>query len=720
MYCCSTATDVLDEESTTFGIRTLALDPERGLRINGEPVLLRGACVHHDNGVIGAATIDRAEERRVELLRAAGFNAIRSAHHPMSKAMLAACDRVGMLVMDETFDMWLQTKSDDDYALRFADWWEADVEAMVRKDVNHPSVILYSIGNEVPDGSTPVGVQLARAQADKVRALDDTRFVTQAVTGMLIAGPELFDEIRDAATATGVNEETEVNTAATNLGDIMGMAMLSPVVTAKTTEAFSHLDVAGYNYMATRFEPDGDRFPQRVIVSTESHPPSIDRDWAAVLRHPYVIGDFTWTGWDYLGEAGVGRTEYGDERAALGMSAFLGEYPWRAAWCADLDITGHRLPQSYYREIVFGLRTDPYVAVRRPEHHGRTVVHQSPWAWNDVVSSWSWAGHEGAPVTVEVYADADEVELLLDGRSLGRGPAGAANRFRAEFETTYEPGVLEAVAWRDGKEVGRTSLRSAAGPGGARRPRRPRRDQRGSHRSRVRHAHARRRGRVAVQHRRIGRSRSRSTVRVSCKVWAVRTRAPRRDSPNLPAGRSTAEPSRSCARPVPAPSRSPQPRRDANRSRSASMPGPDRGRATQMTWELRWHPFRAEWVLFTAHRGARPWIGETVADDEAPVPADNALAPLGRRIDTTNPDYRGVFVFTNDLPVFSPDAPEPPERRRPVPHATRGRHRRGRLLPPRPEPLDGRPRRRRGERGRHHLAGAHPRAAVAATASRTC
>ena len=152
--------DVVDEESTTFGIRSLAVDAERGLRINGEPVLLRGACVHHDNGVIGAATIDRADERRVELLRAAGFNAIRSAHQPMSKAMLAACDRLGMLVMDETFDMWMQTKSEDDYALRFADWWEADVEAMVRKDVNHPSVIFYSIGNEVPDGSTPAGLHL--------------------------------------------------------------------------------------------------------------------------------------------------------------------------------------------------------------------------------------------------------------------------------------------------------------------------------------------------------------------------------------------------------------------------------------------------------------------------------------------------------------------------------------------------------------------------------
>ena len=455
---------VVDEESTTFGIRSLALDPALGLRINGEPVLLRGACVHHDNGVLGAATIDRAEERRVERLRAAGFNAIRSAHNPMSKAMLSACDRLGMLVMDETFDMWLQTKSEDDYALRFADWWDADVEAMVRKDVNHPSVILYSIGNEVPDGSTPVGVQLGRALAEKVRALDDTRFVTQAVSGLLASGPELLDDIRDAATATGTDEETGVNTAITNLGDVMVALMRSPVVTAKTHEAFSHLDVAGYNYMASRFELDGELFPNRVIVSTESHPPSVDTDWAAVLHNPQVIGDFTWTGWDYLGEVGVGRVEYGDEPSPLGMTAFVADYPWLTAWCADIDITGHRLPQSYYREIVFGRRTDPYLAVRRPEHHGKTVVHASPWAWTDVVSSWSWDGHEGAPVVVEVYADADEVELLVNGRSLGPQPAGADHRFRAAFDTTYEPGLLEAVAWRGGTELGRTQLRSATGP----------------------------------------------------------------------------------------------------------------------------------------------------------------------------------------------------------------------------------------------------------------
>ena len=152
--------EVLDEESTTFGIRSLTVDPVRGLRVNGEQVLLRGACVHHDNGLLGAATIGRAEERRVELLKEAGFNAIRSAHNPLSRPMLEACDRLGVLVMDETFDMWTQPKSEHDYALRFPDWWEADVEAMVRKDFNHPSVILYSIGNEIPEAGTPMGARV--------------------------------------------------------------------------------------------------------------------------------------------------------------------------------------------------------------------------------------------------------------------------------------------------------------------------------------------------------------------------------------------------------------------------------------------------------------------------------------------------------------------------------------------------------------------------------
>jgi beta-galactosidase len=454
--------EVLDEEATAFGIRTLALDPRRGLRVNGETVLLRGACVHHDNGPIGAATIDRAEERRVELLQAAGFNALRSAHNPMSRAMLDACDRLGVLVMDESFDMWGQPKTEDDYARRHDDWWEADVEAMVRKDVNHPSVVMYSIGNEIPDGSTPDGIHRARAQAEKVRALDPSRYVTQAVSGIMAAGARILEAVRDQMAAPAIDEDTGVNTAMTNLAEVMNEVQQSPLITELLAEACSHLDVAGYNYMHARFEADHEAHPNRVIVASETHPSDMDVGWARVTEHPQVIGDFTWTGWDYLGEAGIGRIAFGEAAGEMGMHAFHGEYPWLAAGCGDLDITGHRRPQSYYREIVFGLRTDPYVAVQRPEHHGQPIAHGSPWSWSDVVSSWSWAGHEGAPVTVEVYADADEVELLVNGESVGRQPV---ERFRAAFETTHQPGELEAVAWRGEKEVGRMALATEADEG---------------------------------------------------------------------------------------------------------------------------------------------------------------------------------------------------------------------------------------------------------------
>jgi beta-galactosidase len=449
--------EVVDREGTTFGIRSLEVDAARGMRINGEPVKLRGACIHHDNGVLGAATFARAEERRVELLRAAGFNALRSAHHPMSRALLDACDRLGMLVMDEAFDMWSQPKSNSDYARSFPDWWEADVEAMVRKDRNHPSVVMYSIGNEIPEAGSPAGAAQGRAMAQAIRALDDSRFTTNAVNPVASIGMPLFE-----GTAHLYGEEHEdagVNTLLTGHWAILQTVLQQDVVDERTAESFGAVDVAGYNYLDSRYEVDHELHPNRVIVGAETFPVQIADGWAQVQALPHLIGDFTWTGWDYLGEVGVGRTEYeGSDHA------FHAEYPWLTAWVGDLDITGHRRPLSYYREIVFGLRQDPYVVVRRPEHHGRPITYTSPWAWSDAVSSWSWPGFEGQPVTVEVYADADEVELLLDDRSLARLPGGAAVRFKAEVELTYEPGTLAAVAYRGGIEVGRSSLRSASGP----------------------------------------------------------------------------------------------------------------------------------------------------------------------------------------------------------------------------------------------------------------
>ncbi len=449
----------VDTETVTFGIRSLRLDPDHGLRVNDETVKLRGACVHHDNGLLGAATFARAEERRVQLLKEAGFNAIRMSHHPMSTAMLDACDRLGVLVMDEAFDVWTSAKSDFDYSLSFAEWWERDIEAMVAKDYNHPSVILYSTGNEISETGSPAGAALGRELAEKVRSLDGTRYVTNAVNGLLAVLSDL-SALRQQAEPTA-GEGAGINTLMANMADAMNALGASGLVTDRTAESFSVLDVAGMNYMESRYGQDRELFPNRIILGTETFPTHIDGNWRLVRQYGHVIGDFTWTGWDYLGEAGIGRPQYLAPDTA--RPSLMAPYPYLVAGSGDLDVTGHRRQASYYREIVFGLRAEPYLAVQRPRRHGQ-VFAGTPWAWTDSISSWTWPGFEGAPVTVEVYSDADEVELLVNGRRVGGGPAGEGHRFRAEFETVYEPGDLTAIAYRNGRETRRHTVRSAAGP----------------------------------------------------------------------------------------------------------------------------------------------------------------------------------------------------------------------------------------------------------------
>ncbi len=449
----------VDTDSATFGIRSLQLDPERGLRVNGESVKLRGACVHHDNGVLGAATYARAEERRVQLLKDAGFNAIRMSHHPMSRAMLDACDRLGMFVLDEAFDMWTSAKSEYDYSLSFPEWWERDLEAMVANDFNHPSVILYSIGNEIPEAGSPHGAAWGRKLAEKVRSLDGTRYVTNAVNGMLAVMADLAAMRQQAPQAA--EEGAGINSLMADPAQAMDMIAASELVTRRTAESFALLDVAGMNYAESRYALDRELFPNRIILGTETFSTRIDGNWRLVKQYGHVIGDFAWTGWDYLGEVGIGRPQYLTPDGPA--PEFTGPYPYLTAGCGDIDITGHRRPASYYREIVFGLRAQPYIAVQRPEHHGKTFAG-TPWAWSDTLASWTWPGFEDAPVKVEVYSDADEVELLVNGRALGRRPVGQDNRFRTEFDTRYEPGELLAIAYRDGVETGRSTLRSATGP----------------------------------------------------------------------------------------------------------------------------------------------------------------------------------------------------------------------------------------------------------------
>ncbi|WP_062077171.1 glycoside hydrolase family 2 TIM barrel-domain containing protein [Demequina globuliformis] len=435
-----------------FGIRKVTIDPRHGLRINGVTTKLRGACVHHDNGVLGAAAIARADERRVEILKSAGFNAIRASHNPLSSAMIDACDRLGMLVIDEAFDTWTQSKMAFDYSVSFPEWWHRDLESMVERDFNHPSVIMYSIGNEIVDLGTTLGATWARDLAEATRALDPTRPITNAINGLLTL---MIDPPTETPGAGG-----GLNTTMSEMGDILSQMNVAPPVTERTREPHAIVDVAGMNYGEARYEVDREMFPNRIILGTETYGPKIAKLWELVEANSHVIGDFTWTGWDYLGEAGIGRVTYAGESDA--NDGLMGSYPTLVAGCGDIDILGHRRPLSFYRETIFGLRDVPYIAVHRPQRHGQEPI-AGAWSWDDAISTWTWDVPTGSPVRIDVYSSADEVELRLDGRQIARATVGETRRNIAEFEAQFRPGHLEAIAYTHGEETGRSSLHSGDG-----------------------------------------------------------------------------------------------------------------------------------------------------------------------------------------------------------------------------------------------------------------
>jgi beta-galactosidase len=410
---------VADLVEQPFGIRRIEIDAEKGLRVNGVPYEMQGACMHHDNGPLGSATIDRAEERRVEVMKAAGFNAIRTSHNPPSPAFLDACDRLGMLVIDEAFDMWERPKNPEDYHRFFKDWWAGDLAAMVRRDRNHPSVVLWSIGNEINERADPSGLEIAKRLIAGVRKDDPTRGVTEAICG--------FWDHKDRPWTD-------------------------------THPAFELLDVGGYNYQWKEYENDHARAPARVMAGTESFPLEAFENWDAVLRLPYVIGDFVWTGWDYLGESGIGRAYVEGEEPG----AFLGPWPWHVAGCGDIDILGYRKPQSYYREALFR-KGVLHVAVHRPLPEGKKEK-VTLWGWPDVQSHWTWPGQEGRTVGVAVYSSCGRVALRLNGKVVGEQPTTKAEKHRAEFELPYQPGELEASCTAPGDPKARVELATAGPP----------------------------------------------------------------------------------------------------------------------------------------------------------------------------------------------------------------------------------------------------------------
>jgi beta-galactosidase len=452
--------EVIDARTLRFGIRTVSVDARHGLRINGTPVLLRGACIHHDNGILGAATFDAAEHRRARLLKDAGYNAIRSSHNPLSRSFLDACDEIGLYVMDELTDVWLEHKTPHDLAEKFENVWPDDARSMVAKDRNRPSVIMYSIGNEIAETAGATGQDAARGISAFLRDLDPTRPTTLAVNLLLNVmaakgknAHERPQPDKDEKKATS----TAANLLTAKLGRIMELISRLPIADNASRDAFAAVDIAGYNYAYGRYRGDRTRYPDRVIVGSESMPGDLPHIWRRVEEVPGVIGDFMWTGWDYLGEAGIGVWSYGADAGGLNKP-----YPALIAGPGAFDIVGRPGAPLFLAQAVWGLLSTPAITVRPMDRSGQRA-NRTPWRTSDAVPSWSWRGATGT-AEIEVYSDADQVELVLNGRSLGRKRAGRKVGYITKYRTIYEPGELVAIAYRGGDEVGRSSLRTADQP----------------------------------------------------------------------------------------------------------------------------------------------------------------------------------------------------------------------------------------------------------------
>ena len=398
----------IDEETIRFGIRTLAWGG-KGFFVNGKETLLRGACIHHDNGLLGAKAFDRAEERKIELLKAAGFNALRLSHNPPSTALLNACDRLGMLVIDEAFDMWRQGHYKDDYGQYFDKLWKEDLYSMVARDRNHPCVIMWSIGNEIKNKETTEVVEVCRELTGFVKALDTTRPVTAGVNSIVDA----------------------------------------------TDDFLLPLDVCGYNYCLNRYELDAKRHPDRIIYASESYASQAYDYWKGVENHSWVIGDFIWTAFDYIGEASIGWCGYPLDKRI---------FPWNHANCGDLNLSGERRPQSYLRETLWSEAPVSHIVVTPPVPSfplNPDKAEWSVWDFPDVVDHWNFPGYEGKKMTVSVYSNCEQVELFLNGESLGKQENTADKKNTLVWEVPYVHGILKAVSYNKGNEVGTAALESA-------------------------------------------------------------------------------------------------------------------------------------------------------------------------------------------------------------------------------------------------------------------
>jgi beta-galactosidase len=436
----------VDTYTMKTGIRSIKWDARNGLQINGKTVKLRGGNIHHDNGILGAAAFSRAEYRRIEILKENGFNAIRSSHYPPSTKFLEACDSLGMFVLDEAFDVWEKIKIPGDYNRFFKTYWKQDLESMLLRDRNHPSVIIWSIGNEIIERADPRGLEITGQLVGVIREFDTTRPVTEAINGF-------------SSFFGGVHEWSY------------------------SAPAFALLDIGGYNYGWREWENDHKLYPERIMMTTESSSVDMFRIFTMVEKYPWIVGDFVWTGMDYLGESGCGAGYIDNEEVNYGTyvpqfkKGFGRGWPWFGAWCGDIDILGHKKPRMYYRDVLWN-HSQMEMAVHKPLPSG-IREHVGDQGWPDELQSWTWSVNDGDTMEVSVYTRCTSVRLELNGKVIGEKPISkdldlpnvntsktcdVTPNLVARFNVPYAPGELKAVGITDGKVAVIKMLKTAGAP----------------------------------------------------------------------------------------------------------------------------------------------------------------------------------------------------------------------------------------------------------------
>lgn len=448
---------VVDEDTVLFGIRTLEWSA-KGLFVNGNSVKLRGGCIHHDNGILGARTFAESEYRRVKRLKAMGFNAVRSSHNPAGRYLLEACDALGMYVMDEAWDMWDKSKTPHDYAHSFPQNWREDISRVVAQDYNHPCVILYSIGNEVTEPKDKRGVALGKRLIERFHELDATRPVTCGINITLLLLAKMGIDLTKSSESADRAPKREINSTAFNemmssRGDQMSKVSANFIADRISSPILDALDIAGYNYASARYEKEGKKHPNRAIIGTETYAHKLAENWKLVEAKNYLIGDFMWTAWDYLGEAGVGSWTWAD-----GPVGFEKPYPWLLADTGAFDILGNETAEAGNAAVIWNVRTTPYIGVM-PANHPWDQVLVAMWRGSNALPYWSYKNCDGNETQVEVYSQGNTVELFLNGTSVGKE---LLREYKAVFHPRYAPGELKAVAYDEaGAVIGESVLRSA-------------------------------------------------------------------------------------------------------------------------------------------------------------------------------------------------------------------------------------------------------------------